>query len=101
MRTHDTIEQIRQDIRKLDEQIEIQRAERVAEGLPPDPPAPFVELPMAWALYKRCKPLIQYAVQYASVCDKTNEIIEISDEQMAWIKSYEMDVFFISNGRKH
>lgn len=96
----ETAEQIRQKMQKLDEQLAEVRAERVAKGLPPDPPPRFVPLPMAWTLFQRLEPLIQYAVKYASLCDKTNEIIDISDEQMAWIKSHEMDVIFINNARQ-
>ena len=98
--TRETTEQIRQNIRKLDEQLKEVRAERVAKGLPPDPPPRFVPLPMAWTLLHRLEPLIQYAVKYASLCDKTNEIIDISDEQMYWIKSHELDVIFINNARQ-
>lgn len=98
--TRETTEQIKQSIRKIEEQIEEVREERVANGLPPDPPPRFVPLPMAWTLFHRLEPLIQYAIKYARLCDGANEIIDISDEQMAWIKSHEMDVIFINNARQ-
>lgn len=98
--THETTEQLKQSIRKLEEQLDEVRAKRVAKGLPPDPPPRFVSLPMAWTIYHRLSPLIKYAVQYANICDQTNEIIEISDEQMKWIKSHEVDIFLVNNARK-
>src|SRR5690625_2715675 len=85
---HESIEQIRQSIRQLEKQIE-------EAGLPERPPR-FVSIAMGWTLFNRLKPLINYAIQYARLCDKTNDIIEISDEQMAWIKSHEIDVKLIN-----
>lgn len=95
--TYETIEQIKQSIRKLDKQIDEAHAERLAAGKPSDPPSKFVPLPLAWTIYERLSPLIRYAVEYANLCDKSNEIIDISDDQMSWIKSYELDVLFINN----
>lgn len=97
--THETTEQIKQNIVKLREQLEVTKAERVARGLPADSPPNFVPIAMSWTLYNKCKPLIDYSVKYASLCDKTNEVIEISDDQMTWIKSYEMNVIFLSKAR--
>lgn len=99
--SHETVEQIRQSIRKLEEEIEESRAERVSRGLPADIPDRFVELPMSWTLYHKCKPLIDYAVEYTSLCDKADEVIDILDEQMTWIESYEMNVIFLSVARNN
>jgi len=85
---HETYEQIKQSIYQLKHQID-------EAGLPERSPR-FVPLPMGWVLFERIKPLINYAVTYARLCDKTNEIIDISDEQMTWIKSHEIDVNLIN-----
>src|SRR5699024_10931619 len=64
------------------------KADRKARGVPPEQPADFVPLAMAWTLYKRCDPLFKFAIRYAQLCDKANEIIELSEEQDEWIKSF-------------
>lgn len=98
--TRETTDQIKQSIREIEKQIEESRAERVAKGLPPDPPPRFVPLPMAWAILRRLDPLIQFATKYAAICDGANEVIAISDEQLAWIKTHETDVRLVNNARE-
>lgn len=80
-----TDEELRNEIAKLDEQI---RADREARGVPPEPPADFVSIAMAWTLYKRCEPLYKFAIKYAQLCDQADEILPLSDEQIEWAKSF-------------
>lgn len=95
-----TIGRINQDIRELDKQLEKVRAERIAQGLPADPLILDISSAMAWTLFERLKPLIDFAAKYADLCDKTNSILEISDEQMEWIKSHEMSVKLLDMSRR-
>jgi len=84
-----TIDEIQTDIAQLTEQLEEVKAERVARGLPADLPPNYVSTAMAWHLYERCEPLYRFGIQYATLCDKANEIIELPDAQKEWAKSFE------------
>src|SRR5690625_3362232 len=95
--SYETTEQIKSDIRRLEEQLEEDRAKRLAAGMPAREPSKFVHLLLAWTIYERLSTLIRYAVQYADLCDKSNEVINISNDQMEWIKSHELDVIFVNN----
>ncbi|WP_340083808.1 hypothetical protein MHB50_11320 [Siminovitchia sp. FSL H7-0308] len=81
----DTIEQIKSDIERLSAEI---KADREARGLPEEPPPDFVSVAMAWTLYERCQPLHQFAIRYAQLCDKANEVLPLSDEQIQWAQSF-------------
>lgn len=80
-----TIKEMRENIESLREEV---RAERVAQGLPPEPPADFVPLAMGWTLFKKCEPLLKFAKEYAIVCRDSNTVIEISEESMEEIRSF-------------
>jgi len=86
---YDSIEEIKRDIAKLDEQLEQVRAERAAKGLPVEYPADFVPPAIAWHLYERCEPVYQFTIKYANLCNRANEIIELSDDQVEWLLSFE------------
>lgn len=83
-----TNDELEQELMKLDEQIKAINAERAAKGLPDEYPADFVGAAMAWHLYERCEPVYQFAIKYARICDKANDIIELSDEQVKWLLSF-------------
>lgn len=80
-----TIEELKKDIEHLKAQI---KADREARGLPPEPPEYFVPVAMAWTLYERCQPLHQFAIKYAQLCDKANEVLALSAEQIQWAQSF-------------
>lgn len=80
-----TLDELKADIERLDKQI---KADRKARGLPPDPPEDFVPVAMAWTLYERCLPLFEFAVKYAQLCDKANDILDITDAQLEWVQSF-------------
>jgi|SRR5690625_3457982 len=73
---------------EVDYLIEQTRKDRLERGLPEKQPADFVSLAMAWTMYERCDPLFKFAIRYAQLCDQANEILELTDEQIAWIKSF-------------
>lgn len=52
---------------KIEEYAEQLRADRIARGLPPEPPEDFVSLPLGIILAERLKPFLRIAAQYASV----------------------------------
>lgn len=73
---------------EVDYLIEEMRKDRLARGLPEEPPEDFVPLAMAWTMYERCDPLFKFAIRYAQLCDQADEILELTDEQIAWIKTF-------------
>lgn len=83
-----TIEELKRDLEQLKKQVEKTRQERVARGLPPDPPKPFVPLAMGWTLFNKCKPLLKYATNYAKLCRDSKSIVEIPSNQKEWIRSF-------------
>ncbi|MBM7717247.1 hypothetical protein JOC94_004272 [Bacillus thermophilus] len=80
-----TIEELKAENKRLAAMI---KADREARGVPPEPPADFVSVAMAWTLYERCQPLHQFAIKYAQLCDKANEVLPLSDEQIQWAQSF-------------
>lgn len=90
----DTIEQIKSDIERLSAEI---KAYREVRGLPEEPPEDFVSVAMAWTLYERCQPLHQFAIKYAQLCDKANEVLPLSDEQIQWAQSFRPYTELITN----
>lgn len=88
---YETMEQIRQSIRKLEEEIEAEGIDRSNKAV-----VRSVPFPLAWTIYKRLDPFIKYAVQYANIVDKSNEVIGISDDQMSWIRTHEQDIRLVN-----
>src|SRR5690625_5064232 len=43
---------------------------------------------MAWTLYERCEPLYKFAIKYAQLCDKADEVLPLTDEQIEWAQSF-------------
>lgn len=80
-----TIEELKAENKRLAAMI---KADREARGVPPEPPADFVSVAMAWTLYERCQPLHQFAIKYAQLCDKANEVLPLSDEQIQWAQTF-------------
>lgn len=80
-----TNEELEEELAKLDEQI---KADRKARGVPPEPPEDFVTIAMAWTLYERCEPLYKFAIKYAQLCDKADEVLPLTDEQIEWAQSF-------------
>lgn len=80
-----TNDELRKEIEKLDEQI---KADRKARGVPPEPPKDFVPLAMAWTMFERCAPMHEFVIKYTQLCDKANEILLITDEQVEWVMSF-------------
>src|SRR5699024_393645 len=78
---------IKEDVDRLIKQVQ---EDRKARGLPPESPKPFVPIAMGWVLFQRCKPLIDYTIEYANIVDKANEIVELNEEQKDWINQHEM-----------
>src|SRR5690625_1077053 len=74
---------------ELDYLTEQVRKERLERGLPEKQPEDFVSIAMAWTMYERCEPLFKFAIKYAQLCDQADEILELTDEQITWIKSFQ------------
>jgi len=80
-------EKLKLELDRLSEQV---KEDRKARGLPSESPKPFVSVAMGWTLFQRCKPLIDFAIQYANIVDKANEIIELSEEQKEWVNQFKI-----------
>lgn len=80
-----TLDELKDEIKRIDAEI---KADRLARDLPDEPPEDFVPVAMAWTLYERCLPLFEFAVKYAQLCDKANDILDLTDEQIEWAQSF-------------
>lgn len=80
-----TNEELREELKRLDAEV---KADRKARGVPPEPPEDFVPLAMAWKMYERCAPMHKFVIKYAQLCDKANEILPLTDEQIEWVLSF-------------
>lgn len=89
----DTIEKIKSDIERLEQELEEHRKERIAKGLPPDPPKPFVPIAHAILLCERVEPLRRYIIKYAKLTHDSNQLIPADVSQF---KKYERYLTLIS-----
>lgn len=92
-----TNEELREQLKRLKAEV---KAERKARGVPPEPPEDFVSMAMGWTLFKKCEPLIKYAKDYAKLCRDSISLIEIRDEHMAWIRSYDNYITLLGRVKK-
>lgn len=72
-----SIEQIRRDVEELRQLV---RQDRLARGVPEEPPEDFVSVAMATILIERCKPLFQYVAKYTQLCSEGNQILPANVE---------------------
>lgn len=88
----DTIEKMKEDIERLKQELEERRKERIAKGLPPDPPKPFVPIAHAILLCERVKPLRRFVIKYAKLTHDARQLISADVSQF---KKYERDLKLI------
>ena len=74
-------EKLEKDIVKLDEELEAHRLERVARGLPPDPPEPFLPIAHAILLCERVEPLRRFVIKYAKLTHDSGQLIPVNVSQ--------------------
>ncbi|MBY0144253.1 hypothetical protein [Neobacillus niacini] len=70
------------DIEKMKKEIAAMKADRIARGLPADPPAEFVPVEVGYLLFERCKPLFDFLVKYAKLCGDSQRIPPIDDSKL-------------------
>jgi hypothetical protein len=80
------------DIEKIKKQIEDWRAERVARGLPAEPPKDFVPSEVGYLLMERHKHLFEFFVKYAKLCNEANEKLPID---VSTFEKYDSDLRLI------
>jgi hypothetical protein len=68
------------DIEKMKKEIAEWKADRVARGLPPSPPEPFVPVALATVLVEQCTPLYEYLAKYTQLCNKADAILPANVE---------------------
>ncbi|WP_019722277.1 hypothetical protein [Heyndrickxia coagulans] len=56
--------------------------ERVARGLPPDPPAPFLPIPFSAALAEQLAPVVPVLAKYAQLVQQAGEVLPIDLEKL-------------------
>lgn len=81
MKTHQTIEEIRRDTERLQEQIDARKAERVSLGLPPDRPADFVKTEHAAEMVKRVQPVYETLTRYLLVLNESKKPVPFPVER--------------------
>lgn len=68
------------EVEEMKQRIEAYKADRVAKGLPPSPPDPFVPIALATVLNERCVPLFEYLAKYTKLCDDADAILPANIE---------------------
>ncbi|GMN97970.1 hypothetical protein [Parageobacillus thermoglucosidasius] len=89
-------EKIEADIKKADEELEKVRQERVARGLPPDPPEPFVPVAHAILLCERVEPVFRFLVKYAKLTMDSNQLIPFDVSQF---DKYQRDLILLRHSK--
>lgn len=82
---YDTIDELKADIARMDEEI---KADRASRGVPPEPPPKFVNEDVAYALIKKCAQIERFIISYAILCDEQDDVIELSSEQAEWVQGH-------------
>jgi hypothetical protein len=70
-----------EELKKLDEELEQIRRERIAQGKPPEPPVPFVPIAHAILLCERVQPLWRFIVKYAKLTHDSGQLIPVDVSQ--------------------
>ncbi|AZB43501.1 hypothetical protein CEF21_14990 [Bacillus sp. FJAT-42376] len=76
--THIDYDRLDESIAELDEQIAAMQAERVAKGLPAEPPEPFIPEAIGIILCRRVKPAKEAIIQYATLTHKAGQVLPIN-----------------------
>jgi hypothetical protein len=79
---------------EIDELLEELRRERVARGLPADPPAPFVPMPVTCVLMERVMPLRDIVIKYALLVNNAKKVLPLDAEGLR--KRYAKDLALLS-----
>lgn len=72
-----TIEQLKRDVEELRQKV---CQDRIARGVPEEPPEDFVSEAMTSVLIERCKPLFQYVAKYTQLCSDGNRVLPANVE---------------------
>ncbi|MED4918676.1 hypothetical protein [Geobacillus thermodenitrificans] len=87
---------LEEDIKKLDQEIEAYRRERVAKGLPPDPPEPFLPIAHAILLCERVEPVFRFLIKYAKLTFDSNQLIPFD---VSPFEKYERDLILLRHSK--
>jgi hypothetical protein len=82
-----------EDEHELDEWYEQMRQERVAKGLPPDPPEAFVPMPLTCVLLERIWPLREIVIKYALLVHQSKKVLPIDAGELR--RKYEKDLLLL------
>ncbi|MFT9848965.1 hypothetical protein [Aneurinibacillus sp. REN35] len=79
-----TIEEIKKDIERLDRELEEHRQERIAAGMQPEEPAPFISREAGALLSEKVRRVRDYSVRVAALMAKGHTADEIGVDY-AWL----------------
>jgi hypothetical protein len=82
-----------EDNHELDEWHERWRQERVDKGLPPDPPEPFVPMPVTCVLLERIWPLRDIVIKYALLVHQAKKVLPLDAGELR--RKYEKDLLLL------
>lgn len=89
-------EKIEADIKRADEELEKIRQERVANGLPADPPDPFVPIAVALLLCQRVEPVFRFVVKYAKLTMDSRQLLPVDVSQF---DKYRRDLILLRHSK--
>ncbi|GCD81928.1 hypothetical protein PTHTG4_09900 [Parageobacillus thermoglucosidasius] len=85
-----------EELKRLEQECEEYRRERVAKGLPPDPPEPFVPVAHAILLCERVEPVFRFLIKYAKLTFDANQLIPFDVSQF---DKYERDLILLRHSK--
>ena len=68
---------LKSELEELKKQV---RQNRIARGVPEEPPEDFVSVAMTKVLIEQCKPLFQYVAKYTQLCSEGNQVLPANVE---------------------
>lgn len=89
-------EKIEADIKRLEQEREEIRRERVAKGLPADPPDSFVSISIALLLCQRVEPVFRFVVKYAKLTMDSRQLLPVDLSQF---NKYRHDLMLLSHSK--
>jgi hypothetical protein len=85
-----------EELKRLEQEHEEYRRERVAKGLPPDPPEPFVPVAVALLLCQRVEPVFRFVAKYAKLTLDSRQLLPVDVSQF---DKYRRDLILLRHSK--
>jgi hypothetical protein len=85
-----------EELKRLEQEHEEYRRERVAKGLPPDPPEPFVPVAHAILLCERVEPVFRFLIKYAKLTLDSGRLIPFD---VSPFEKYQRDLILLRHSK--